>query len=36
MEAARIAENLAGWVKSEVEGAGAHGIVFSLSGGVDS
>ena len=36
MEAARIAENLAGWVKSEVEGAGAHGIVFSLSGSVDS
>lgn len=36
MEAARIAENLAGWVKSEVEGAGADGIVFGLSGGVDS
>jgi len=36
MEAARVAENLAGWVKSEVEEAGARGIVFGLSGGVDS
>lgn len=36
MEAVRIAENLAGWVKSEVAEAGATGIVFGLSGGVDS
>jgi len=36
METARVTENLAGWVKSEVEEAGARGIVFGLSGDVDS
>jgi len=36
MEPARIADNLAGWLKSEVEEASARGIVFGLSGGVDS
>lgn len=36
MEDARVADNLAGWIQSEVENAGASGIVFGLSGGVDS
>jgi NAD+ synthase len=36
IEAARVAESLAGWVKSEVTEAGAGGIILGLSGGVDS
>ncbi len=36
MEAARVADNLAAWVKSEVGEASARGVVFALSGGVDS
>jgi len=36
MQAERVAENLADWVKSEAAEAGADGIVFGLSGGLDS
>jgi len=36
MEPARVADHLAAWLLSEVEEAGARGVVFGLSGGVDS
>ncbi|NKB87538.1 MAG: NAD(+) synthase [Acidobacteria bacterium] len=36
MDSARIVENLATWLRDEAENAGARGVVFGLSGGVDS
>lgn len=36
MNAERVAEHLVGWLRSCVQAAGAGGVVFGLSGGVDS
>lgn len=36
MDAEKLAENLVGWLQGEVEAAGCKGVVFGLSGGVDS
>lgn len=36
MDSARIVDNLAAWLREEAEAAGASGIVFGLSGGLDS
>jgi NAD+ synthase len=36
VQAGRVADNLAAWLEAEVAEAGASGLVFGLSGGVDS
>jgi NAD+ synthase len=36
METEKLAQKLAGWIKSQVSAAGAKGVVFGMSGGLDS
>jgi len=36
MNSARVAEQIAGWIRDQVEGAGSWGVVLGLSGGIDS
>ena len=36
MDSVQIADRLTQWLESKVQGAGARGVVFGLSGGVDS
>ena len=36
MNAEELSDSLVGWLRSEVKAAGCRGVVFGLSGGVDS